>query len=810
RDEDRMPPEEAAWQPTDAERLVIQQWVQQGAAWEGHWADQPVSRPPVPVSQFPEASRGTIDAFLHAQQAKRSLRPSIPADRQRWARRMSLVLTGLPADPHHVRQLEAATSPIAQRRLTDRLLASPAFGEHVGAWWLDQARYGDSNGFERDRPREMWHYRDWLIQSINDDMPLDQFTIESLAGDLLPEPTESQLLASGFHRNSMIHDENGVHEDQFKDRTIKDRLETTATVWLASTIGCAQCHDHKHDPLSQEEYYKLYAVFANTTDRTVSSDDIVFDQKNYDAVESYLADRSQRDRVEQEIESLTAQLKGRKPGSKEAAKKTSSQTILLLSLFGMAAIGCVVAIYPKGRKLGGVLFLGGLAGGGYVAATGAGQGTGAVLSVEKYNAMAERGRALEAELKELNRRFRVWTLVMNEGPVKETRFQIRGDFQNLGDPVQPGVPGVYGLPVATSPERGYVDRLQLAKWLVDPKHPRTSRVLANRLWALAWGTPLVATDRDFGYRGDKPTHPELLDHLANRLVDDGWSTKRLLRRIVTSHSFGQSSSGRTLDSRLASHSRRGTLVTAESDSDPIESSTNFRDDPRNQWYSRGPRYRMSAEMIRDVRLASANLLDRRIGGVAAYPHQPPEVWDDVFKGMDNVVLSEWLEFDGWPRYRRDVYTYVRRAATHPVRAAFDAPNRRTCTTIRPRTMTAAQALVVLNEPTCVESAAATAVQSMVIGSGSASNVPEEESRLRWLYQRIVGHAASKPVIDRLLTLLNDARQTYRSDTQMAASLVSNVPSTLKASAAELAPAELASTIVVCNVLNNLDASLTIN
>lgn len=765
--DDVMPPADAAWQPTDEQRAVIERWIESGAQWQPHWSDRAIQRPAVPDPVFEVPAEAPIDRFIDYRVHQNGLEPAAPADRHRLARRLALVLTGLPPSDTDLQRFLDDDSPAAVSRFVDRLLAAPAYGEHLGAWWLDQARYADSNGFERDRPREMWYYRDWLIDALNDDMPLNQLTIESLAGDLLENPTTSQLIATGFHRNSMIHDEGGVKENEFKVRTIKDRAETTAAVWLAATMQCAQCHDHMHDPFSQAEYYSLYAFFANTTDRSVSSDDVIFDQSNYDAVEVYLGDPAERERIRQQLADVQSQLEEQPSDEPRPQVRTPW-------LWGAGA-GCVLGILlltrRRTRPLGiGVAALSLLAVGGIYLAGGRASESGQLRAVER-GILERQSDALQKELDELNFRYRVYPMVMNEGPAQEVKIQERGDLYRPGDVVEPTIPAVFKLPLEGPP-----NRLGLAQWLVDPRNPRTGRVFANRLWARVWGRHIVATDDDFGYRGDVPSHPDLLDYVASDLIHGGWSMKRVLREIVTSRAYQQSSA-------------------AEADA--------YRVDPGNQWFARGPRFRMPAEAIRDYMLAAGGLLERRVGGAPAYPYQPESVWEEVFIGMDNVMLSEWLQFDGWPRYRRGVYTYVRRAAPHPVRAAFDAPIRRTCTTSRPQTNTAAQALVVLNEPTCVEAAFSMAVSLL-------QKEMSEAERLTTAFERAVHRPADARELERLQQLLHTARSTYRADPEQATELCRHVPTVRRTAADELDPVELASWYAVVNTLLNLDATLTVN
>ena len=491
---EQMPPPEAGSQLSDREIEWIRDWIARGAVYEDHWAYASVKRPPVPPTMTDPWIRNEIDSFVLEKLKQIGLEPAETATREKLIRRLSLDLTGLPPSPTDIKAFQQDASVDAYERLVDRLLASPAYGEHWARKWLDLARYADSQGYAQDEIRSIWPYRDWVIRALNDDMDFRQFTVEQLAGDLLEEPTAQQMIATGFHRNTMTNTEGGTDDEEFRHAAVVDRVNTTFQVWMGTTVGCAQCHAHKYDPLSHEEYYQLFAIFNQTEDN---------DQPNNHPTLGVVTEEA-RERIaniRDEVDRLTE------------------------------------------------------------------------LSLNSSQEIAQFETALQIAQRKLNQFRLPRTPIMRELPEerrRKTHVAIRGAFQQPGELVEPGIPASWGVLTDTK-----VDRLSLARWIVSDANPLTARVTVNRFWEQFFGTGIVETSEDFGSQGALPTHPELLDYLACRFMDQGWSMKQLCKDIVMSATYRQSSQADEVKRKA---------------------------DPRNRWLSRGARFRLSAEQIRDYSL----------------------------------------------------------------------------------------------------------------------------------------------------------------------------------------------------------------
>ncbi len=502
-----MPPQESGKKLTVTQKAVLKSWVQQGARYDKHWAFIAPVKPQPPMN-FPHGDSRTnpIDSFIRERLAKVGLSPSPEADPVTLMRRMKLDLVGLPPTLLEVDEYEVAfkqNADIASREWIDHLLRSPNYGERWGRWWLDQARYADSNGYSVDAPRQIWKYRDWVIEALNRDLPFDQFTIEQLAGDLLPNATDEQRVATGFHRNTQINQEGGIDPEQFRIDSIFDRVATTGTVWLGLTIGCCQCHDHKFDPIEQKEYYRFFAFFNNQEEPNLTLYDpklnapaLIAEQKD---LESSLREivAAAADSLRAWEESLTEEQS--KALSKEVQKLLTSEK-------------------PK-RNAAQKRSL-------YAAGPGA---------------MDEKFQQLQNRLREIEKLLAggVSTMVMKELPVpRKTNVYIQGDFTRPADDVTCGTPAI--LPPLEN-SASTINRLDLARWIVSPNNPLTARVLVNRVWQHYFGRGLVETENDFGLQGSPPSHPELLDWLAVEFVERGWSLKELHRLIVSSKTYQQSS-----------------------------------------------------------------------------------------------------------------------------------------------------------------------------------------------------------------------------------------------------------------------------
>ena len=930
----RMPPKGSRL--TAAEVSMLRFWIQEGATWPEsgalrHWAFQPVARPQPPAVKDASWVRSDLDRFILARLEHEGLRPQPEADRPTLIRRLSLDLTGLPPTWEDVQAFVNDASPKAYESLVDRLLASPHYGEHMARGWLDLARYADSNGYQVDLARSIWPYREWVIGAFNRNQPFDQFTIEQLAGDLLPDATPAQRIATGFNRNTKINDEGGGDAEEYRVKAVKDRVATVGTAWLGLTLNCAECHTHKYDPITQDEYYQFYAFFNNTTDGGNYSTAPTLDVPRPDlkASESFVQGRLQE--VEKDLVALDRKLEaGQAAWEKRARLAGDSWKVLTpkevtstggssytnladgsvlgtgvnpiydtitftadTDLQGITAVLLEVlpdpslpkngpgrwgqtgnfildefafSVAPRsgplpadtnvfftratadweqpyyraehaidrnpktgwaiGPRFGERHFLiaeparpvGDTGGsrltfrfdhyhgnshclGRFRLSVTTAKDPSAVwpvpadvrdvLSVapgQRTEPQAKRIRELclqaSPDRRRLEReRFRLVqrrdqlasqkfsTLVVAERPdpqPRPTRVHLRGDFLSPGKAVTAGVPAAFPPLPAGQP----ANRLTLARWLVDPANPLTARVTVNRFWERCFGTGLVKTSEDFGRQGEAPSHPELLDWLAGEFVRSGWDVKAMQKRLVLSATYRQSAA-----------------------TDALRLEKDFY----NRLFSRGPRFRMDAEMIRDHALAVSGLLNPQVGGPSVYPVQVPNLWKEIGFLRPEIGMDEWPESEGPDLYRRSVYTFWRRVCTYPTLATFDAPSREVCVARRPRTNTPLQALAALNDPTFLE--AARVLAQRVLEQGGSRDV----DRIDFAFRTCLGRRPTVAERDRLVTLLDQQARSYRRDPVSATRFIAvgSAPSPAKVD-----PARLAAWMMVVNVLFNLDEALT--
>ncbi len=551
--------------PLDSVQIdLLRRWVQEGAiapaaetpSDDRHWAYLAPARMPLPKS---DGAPHPIDAFVQDRLTKAGLKPSPPAAPETRLRRLALDLTGLPPTPEQIDRFLASGDEAAE---VERLLGSAAYGERWGRWWLDQARYADSNGYSIDAPRSIWPYRDWVVNALNADQPFDQFTIEQLAGDLLPSATKEQLIATGFHRNTQINQEGGIDKEQFRTESVFDRVATTGTVWLGLTIACAQCHDHKFDALSQREYYELFAFFNTQDEPTLTVPDPGQDPERLKA--NLREVQAQLDHhVSARLEALATWEANLNPTARKALPSATAKILAKPAAQRSTA---------DRRTL-------------FKAMTGTGD--------PLFNPLYDRQLQLEESLAK-----GPTTLVLKErNEPRRTTVFTKGDFTRPAEEVQPGTPDVLPRLEATKP-----NRLDLARWLVRRDNPLTARVIVNRVWQQYFGRGLVETENDFGTMGSLPTHPELLDWLAVEFMEKGWSFKHLHRLIVTSATYRQSSTA-TPAARVAA----------------------AQADPDNRLLWRQNRLRLDAEIVRDVGLAASGLLAPKLGGPPVYPPIPEGV-----------------------------------------------------------------------------------------------------------------------------------------------------------------------------------------
>ena len=658
-----MPPPKTKKIVSPAEADILRRWIAEGAEYEGHWAFEPIATTEPPDGKHP------VDHFIRAELGRKGIQPSPEADPATLIRRLSLDLTGLLPDPDRVDSFltEHQKNPDhAVAKLADELLASPHYGERWGRHWLDQARYADSNGYSIDGDRTQWPYRDWVIRAINEDLPFDRFTIEQLAGDLLPNATKAQLVASGFHRNTLINQEGGTDPEQFRNEEVVDRINTTGAVWLGLTLGCAQCHTHKYDPITHREYFELFAFFNHGTDINNTGATLEVAEGELFLTDPEPAKVKAIEEAKNSLAKITAATAKRQVAweNSELGKAASDakETPLLLAL--RAA--------PDKRTNEQKKLL-----------------TAEFAKVDREKLAAEKNLA-EAR-RALGLGDAVNTMVMRDLPQpRETFIHLRGSFldhDRKTGPLSPGVPAALPpLPDKTTPR----NRLDLAEWLVRPDHPLVPRVTVNRVWMRYFGKGLVTTENDFGTQGTYPTHPELLDWLAHDFVANGWSMKRLHKLIVTSATYRQSSHSRPDLAEL---------------------------DPLNQLLARQNRLRFEAEIVRDAALSASGLLHPKVGGPGVKPPQP----EGVYAFTQNK--KGWTAATGPDRYRRGLYIQFYRSAPYPLLTTFDSPDFQSVCTARVRSNTPLQSLALANDEALFELAQG-------LGARLLKDVPaDDEKRL---------------------------------------------------------------------------------
>ena len=656
----RMPP--IGPRLTAKEIATLTSWIDQGAKWplsppavtqqvalsqqKQHWSFQPVRRPSVPRVRQQAWVRNPIDAFVLAKLESKDISPAPEADQATLIRRLSLDLLGLPPTPTEVDAFVSDTRPHAYERLVHRLLGSPHYGERWGRHWLDLARYADSNGYNHDAPREIWMYRDWVIDALNRDLPFDQFVIEQIAGDLLPAATKQQIVATGFHRNTLINLEGGIDFDQYRVEAVVDRVETTGAVFLGLTLGCARCHDHKYDPVSQQEFYQFYAFFNNIdelgAEYQLGADGEVGRARAHEPMLEFgtAEQLARREAIRTQIAVLEKELEEyEKPLLARLAECCETLTDEEQSKLKPEFLE-ILGIPPEERSH-------------FQKEAVEGAFREMDLGYTERQAGIKALRDIEPKVPS--------TLVMRELPEpRQAYVHLGGDFLRKGIDVKPGVPAI--LPPL--PESESANRLDLARWLVDAKNPLTPRVTVNRIWQRYFGRGLVETENNFGTQGSPCSHPDLLDWLASEFIAQGWSLKAMHSLIVNSATYRQSSAYRPELAEM---------------------------DPTNRLLGRQARLRLEAEIVRDTALAASGLFTPKVGGPSVFPPQPEGI------GRLTQVDRHWAAERGADRFRRGMYTYFWRASPHPGLMLFDASDSTKTCTRRNRSNTPLQALTLLND-----------------------------------------------------------------------------------------------------------------
>ena len=735
-----MPPEGDKLKPEEI--ALIKRWIDEGAKSPAdevtvetpkksvdHWAFQPIHHPiPPSVASTTDLQNG-IDNFIRHRLDLERLTPSDEAERTTLIRRVSFDLLGLPPSAEAVREFLADRSPDAYERMIDRQQASPHYGERWARDWLDAARYADSNGFTRDQPRTIWKYRDWVIDALNANLSFDQFTIEQLAGDLLPNPSLEQLIATGFHRNTLINEEGGTDPEQFRVEATVDRVSTTGNVFLGLTVGCAQCHDHKYDPITQRDFYQLYAFFNSTEflpgDQAAPRIDVpTAEQIRAGEPQRKAEIRSQIAKLEQELKDQESNI----AADLTAWEKSLTEEDKAKLPFNIKnAVELPVVDRSEVHKRDLDKHFRGLS-----------------IAREKYPQLDAIGRLHEAEPK-----FPTTMITREADQPRTTYIQIRGDFLRPGAKVDAAVPAALST---SNTQPSQKNRMFLAEWLVSTENPLTARVIVNRYWQRFFGRGIVETENDFGTQGDKPTHPDLLDWLASEfrgVKPRAWDVKHIQRMIVTSATYRQSSHARADLSEV---------------------------DPLNKLLARQSRIRVDAEMIRDAALMASGLLTEQLGGPPVYPPQPEGVFDFT---QDK---KPWKTSTGPDRYRRAMYTHLWRSSLYPSMGIFDFPDPNIACTRRIRSNTPLQSLTLANDETFFEFARGFAARLL------ESTTLDDIFRLSYAFETAVGRMPSATELSRLKEFLDQQRQRFASDQAAAESFAPNPapPNTTLAEAASWA------------------------
>ena len=825
--EERMPYKHTTLKNDEIE--ILTRWINQGAKWGDHWAYVPVKKEEVPVPQpslfglIPAKKidwvKNDIDYFIYDKLKSEKLQPSPEADKATLLRRVSLDITGLPPSENIARQFLNDNSNNSYEKLVDSLLASPHYGEHFTAMWLDLARYADTKGYERDDSRSIWRYRDYLINAFNKDKPYDQFLIEQLAGDLLPNATDDQFIATAFNRNTMTNDEGGTDNEEFRTAAVIDRVNTTWQALMGTTFACVQCHSHPYDPFKHDDYYKFLAFFNNSRDEDTQADyPLLREYKKEDSAKLInLTDWFNKNGYAQKAKEINTFLKTWQPAINSltadsflnselndtkwlifrnhaiarlkkvdleqkseliyrynALIKDGVWTIHLDKSDGPVLTTINIQKKTKDWTITSVHFP--IASGvhdlylTYINPNLKKPDASGMLFDWFYFTEPLPGNNKEgyAEVKKtfwelLNAQVGT-TPVMMDNPVdmhRTTNVFVKGNWLVKGDAVQPDVPGSLN----PFPNKAPRNRLGMALWLTSKQNPLTARTMVNRIWEQLFGTGLVETLEDMGTQGASPTHKELLDYLSwNFMNDDGWSVKKLIKHIVMSATYRQ-------DAKLTK--------------ELIEK------DPYNKFYARGARVRLSAEQVRDQALAISGLLSKKMFGPSVMPWQPSGIWLSPWNGQ------YWINSKGEDQYRRAVYTYWKRTAPYPSMISFDGAAREVCTSRRIRTNTPLQALVTLNDSSYMNASRHFAYRILEKEKGK-----DVEQEIQCGYQMAMYKPITQPKLAALKNLYNKAFSGFSK----------NADNTCEITGGENKHnnPETAALVVVANAILNLDELITKN
>ncbi len=766
-DKGQMPPADSHKKLTDAQKQILRRWVEEGAVYEPHWAFVAIATPAVP-----KGAANPIDAFVNEALAKKGLTPHAEADKPTLLRRVAFTLTGLPPTPKEVDEFLADAKPGAYERMVERYFLSPHHGEEMARHWLDLARYADTHGLHLDNERGLWPYRDWVVKAFNTNTKFDQFTTEQLAGDLLPNPTREQLLATGFNRCNVSTAEGGSIDAEWYFRNAVDRAAVASETWLGLTAGCAQCHDHKFDPISQKEFYSLYAFYYSAAGPPLDGNALLPEPSIKLATPEQERALAGFDRRLKTVDAAIARVKYTDPAAAAAltgvmAQPDATDTGLSFEAWVKAKGGADAAKLPKpiadlfaalkdtppnpaqAKQLRDHYLRN---------VCDATAGVLGPLTTQKETLTAERAK-LDASIP--------GSMIFRDGPPRQAHVMGRGQYDKPLDKVEPNTPAVFPKLDAT----GRPTRLDFAKWLLRPDHPLTARVYVNRLWQQVFGIGLVKTSSDFGIQGEAPISPELLDWLAADFRSN-WDVRAAVRRMVLSDAFRRSS--------------KATPAMLQAD-------------PDNRLLARGPRTRLDAEQVRDNALSVSGLLVADLGGKGVKPYQPENVWEPV--GFTGSNTQNYARDTGPALYRRTMYTFFKRTAPPPYMANLDTPNREQPCPRRDRSNTPLQALQLLNDTQHVE--AARILAERVISEGGAT----ADERVKFAFKLLL----SRPPTDKELGVVTAALakhlDRYAKAPADAAKLLTvgdRKPNP------KLKPDEVAAYALVAGMLLNLDETLTRN
>jgi hypothetical protein len=751
---EKMPPPGSHKKLTPEQKEILKRWIEQGAEYQQHWAYE------LPVKAAIAPGQNGVDVLVQERLAKLGLKPSPEANRRTLIRRLYSDLLGLPPTHEAVAEFSGDTAPDAYEKLVEQVLANPHYGERMAIGWLDVVRFADTIGYHSDTPRNVWPYRDWVIKSFNDNKRFDRFTLEQIAGDLLPDASQETRVGSAFNRLLLSTEEGGAQAKDYEQRMLTDRVRAIGAAWLGQTIGCAQCHDHKFDPFTQRDFYALGAFFADIKELAIgkreagmlvttpeqSSHLATLEAARGEAKSQLDAVAPQLDLAQQQWEfdviayGVTLPELAKDSGASAIEKKTAAQVIAALKKDPGQRKGAEKqALQDYFRSKATKLFA------------------------------AEREAVVKAKVEYEGFYDSLPKCIVSISSEKKRIVRIlpRGNWMDdSGEVMKPAVPHFLPQP-KVEVEGRELTRLDLARWLVARDNPLTARTVMNRLWKQFFGTGLSKVLDDLGAQGEPPANAALLDWLACEFMDSGWDVKHMVRTIVTSATYRQSST--------ATHELQAA-------------------DPYNRQLARQSAYRLDAELVHDNALAVAGLLVPRIGGPSVKPYQPDDYWENL-----NFPRRDYIPDRGESQYRRGLYTWWQRSFLHPSLLAFDAPSREECAAERNRSNIPQQALVLLNDPTYVEAARVFAAHILSECKGSA------DERITWAWHRALQREPRDEEISLMRELVDQHLQIYRDDTKAAEELLKTgfapVPT-------GLSTVELAAWTHVARVLLNLHETVT--